>query len=208
MGPVLEREYKREVLTKRCLDSIGHLLKDTETLKSKYGLRAYSSTDGSTPQSGISSNAIKRFRLRLGRQPQELSVLHRTKWAIHDGTRFQKLVEDIRDLIDGLTTKVPVSSELQEQKVQDDIAAMVDDIQSLQLFQEACKDDYPKWWTAASAAIDASEVATLDNRFADDRLERYGPTTQGGLDASVDVPMIPVHFGDQKGESYKACPLE
>lgn len=114
-------------------------------------------------------------------------------------------MEDLRDLIDGLTAKVPVSPELQEQKVQDDIASLVDDIQSLQLFQEACKDDYPKWWTAASAAIDASEVATVDNRLADERLEHHGTSNHGSTSVGADVPLIPAYFGDgydQRGECH------
>lgn len=128
LGPDLENNEKAQDLTKRCLISIQHLLKDTEILKSKYGVIAYAPASDTAPHSGISSNALKRLRLRLARQPQGPSVLDKTRWAIHDETNFQKLVDDIRDLIDGLTTRVPVSSELQEQKVQDDIAAMVDDI--------------------------------------------------------------------------------
>lgn len=208
VGPISENEHKRQDLTKRCLDSIRHLLKDTETLKSKYGLRAYTPINDTAPQSGISSNALKRFRLRLGRQPQGPSILNKTRWAVHDETKFQKLVEDIRDLIDGLTTTVPVSSELQEQKLQEDIASMVDDIQSLHVFQEACKDDYPKWWTAASAAIDASEVATLDNRLADERLEHYGPSTQDRPGVGVGISIVSSRFGDQERGCHRLNPNE
>ena len=41
VGPISESGHKRQDLTKRCLDSIHRLLKDTETLRTKYGLRAY-----------------------------------------------------------------------------------------------------------------------------------------------------------------------
>ena len=181
VGPISESDHKRQILTKRCLDSIKRFLEDTETLKTKYGLRPNTPAGDTVPHSGISNSALKRFRLRLSRQPQVPSFLQKTRWAIHDEGSFQKLVMDIRDLIDGLTSAVPVSSELQDQKVQDDIASMVDDIQSLHIFQEACKDDYPKWWTAASAAIDASEVATLDNRLANDRLEQDETSNSGGV---------------------------
>ena len=198
-GPISDTDYKHQDLTKRCLDRIHHLLKDTETLKTKYGLRAYTPASESAPKSGISSNALKRFRLRLGRQSQGAGVLDKTRWAIHDETKFQKLVQDIRELIDGLMTKVPVSPEWQERKVQDDIASMVDDIQSLRLFQEACKDDYPEWWTAASAAIDASEVATLDNRLADERLELNDTSNRGEISTGVPVLTRPTTFGDQEG---------
>ena len=200
---IAESERKRQDLTKRCLESIHQLLKDTENLKTKYGVRAYTATNDTTPHSGISANALKRFRLRLGRQSPGCSVLDKTRWAIHDASKFEKLIDDIRDLIDGLTTKVPVSPELQEQKVQDDIASMVDDIQSLHLFQEACKNDYPKWWTAASAAIDASEVATQDDRLANARLEHHYSLNQGSLGAGVGKEELPVYFGDRKGELHK-----
>ena len=208
LGPDLENNENIQALTKRCLISIQSLLEDTEILKSKYGLRAYTPASDSASHSGISSNALKRFRLRLKRQPQGLTVLDKTRWAIHDEAKFQRLVEDIRDLIDGLTTTAPVSSELQEQKVQDDIASMVDDIQSLHLFQEACKDDYPKWWTAASAAIDASDVATLDNRLASEYVDQYGPSIQDVSGVAGEVSDIPRHFGDKKGECHQANPHE
>ena len=207
--PISESEHRRQDLMKRCLDSIHRLLKDTETLKSKYGVRAYTPANDTAPHSSISSNALKRFRLRLGRQSQGPSVLEKTRWAIHDETKFQKLVQDIRDMVDCLMTDVPVPLELQDQKVQDDIASMVDDIQSLHLFQEACKDDYPEWWNAASAAIDASEVATQDNRLAGERLESHDTFNHGGTNVGDLVPMIPTHFGDQKCEyhrpSYRVC---
>ena len=80
---------------------------------------------------------------------------------------------------------------------------MVDDIQSLHRFQKPCKDDYPKWWTAASAAIDASEVATLDDHLVNERLEDYGPSNQGTFGVEVDAPLIPNGLGDQKGGFYQ-----
>ena len=202
VGPITESEHKRQSLTERCLESIHHLLKDTENLKGVYGLQAYLPATDDVPHSSISSNALKRFRLRWGRPLQTPSVLDKTRWAIHDSMKFQRLVEDIRDLIDGLTAKVPVSSELQELKVQDDIAAMIDDTQSLHLFQEACKDDYPQWWAAASAAIEASDVITLDNRLADERLELYGTSNHGGTGTRAD-DHLPTYFGDQQGWCHR-----
>ena len=200
--PISESEHNRQDLTKRCLDSIHRLFKDTEILKTKYGVRAYTPAIDTAPHSGISSNALKRFRLRLGRQNPAPSVLEKTRWAIHDETKFQKLVQDIRELIDCLMTEVPVAPELQEQKVQDDIASMVDDIQSLHLFQEACKDEYPEWWAAASAAIDASEVATQDHRLADERLEYHDNSNHGGTSMDDHDPTI--LLGPPSSEYYRA----
>ena len=62
---ISESEHKRQQLTKRCLDKIHELFKDTESLKTKYGVRSYTPPVDTTPHSGISSNALKRFRPRL-----------------------------------------------------------------------------------------------------------------------------------------------
>lgn len=160
-------------LTKRCLANIKNLLEDTVALKSRYGVRPVSSHDQQFERSSVSSNALKRFRLRFGRSSREHSVLNRTRWAIHDATKFQSLVSDLRDLIDGLTRQVPVPQDRVDQKVQDDIASMVDDISGLQLVQEACEEYYPQWQKAASVAIDASEVGTVDGGLAHERVGQY-----------------------------------
>ena len=160
-------------LTKRCLASIKNLLEDTVALKSRYGVRPVSSHDQQFDRSSVSANALKRFRLRFGRSSRDHSVLSRTRWAIHDATKFESLVSDLRDLVDGLTRQVPVSQDHLDQKVQDDIASMVDDISSLRLVQEACEDHYPSWQKAASEAIDASEAGTVDGRLADERISQY-----------------------------------
>ena len=160
-------------LTKRCLANIKNLLEDTVALKSMYGVRPASSHDQQFERSSVSANALKRFRLRFRRSSREHSVLNKTRWAIHDATKFQNLVSDLRDLIDGLTRQIPVPQDRLEQKVQDDIASMVDNISGLQLVQEACEDYYPKWQKAASVAIDASEAGTVDGRLADERIGQY-----------------------------------
>ena len=160
-------------LTKRCLASIKNLLEDTVALKSRYGVRPLSSHDQQFDRSSVSANALKRFRLRFGRSSRDHGVLDKTRWAIYDATKFESLVSDLRDLIDGLTRQVPVSQDHLDQKVQDDIASMVDDVSSLRLVQEACEDYYPSWQQAASEAIDASEAGTVDGRLADERIGQY-----------------------------------
>ena len=80
---------------------------------------------------------------------------------------------------------------------------MGDDIQSLHLFQEACKDEYPEWWAAASAAIDASEVATQDYRLTAERLEHQDTFNHGGTSVGIQFPIIPTYFGDRKCEYHR-----
>ena len=69
--------------------------------------------------------------------------------------------------------------ERQDQKIKDDIASMLDDISGLKLVQEACEESYPSWHDAASAAIDASEVDTVDGCLAHERIAYYQSLDQG-----------------------------
>ena len=169
----LEENALHSDLAKRCLASIKNLLEDTVALKSRYGVRPVSSHDQQFERSSVSANALKRFRLRFGRSSRDHSVLNRTRWAIHDATKFQSLVSDLRELIDGLTRQVPAPQDRLDQKVQDDIASMVDDISGLRLVQEACEEHYPNWQKAASVAIDASEVGTIDGGLAHERVGQF-----------------------------------
>ena len=63
-------------------------------------------------------------------------------------------------MINVLSKVVPFDMKLQEQRIEDDIATLVDDIESLELLAEACRDDYPEWHDTASSAIEASEYGT------------------------------------------------
>ena len=69
--------------------------------------------------------------------------------------------------------------ERQDQKIKDDIASMVDNISALKLVKEACEESYPSWHDAANAALDASEVDTVNGRLADERITHYQSLVQG-----------------------------
>lgn len=175
----VEKEKTRPDLTKRCLSTIRSLLQDTEILKLRYGLCTVTSGDKAIHGTSVSANALKRFRLRFRQTPQGPGALDKTRWAIHDAAKFETLVKHLKDLIDGLIAKVPAPMERQDQKIKDDIASMVDNISALKLVKEACEESYPSWHDAASAALDASEVDTVDGRLADERIAHYQSLVQG-----------------------------
>ena len=187
-------------LVERCLASIGHLLQDTETLKSNYGVRPVSPSDRVLDQTGVTVNALKRFRLRFGRTSQGHGIFKKTRWAIYDAAKFEKLVSDIRDLVDKLLEKMPQHA--LNKTVQDDIAIMIDDVSGLRLIQEACEETYPDWSDAASVAIDVSEAATVDNRLADERIAQFDHLAPNGASSSADKIKSTVAFGDQSSKIY------
>ena len=145
-------------------------------------------------------------------------MVEKTRWAIHDAAKFQKLIGHVRDLTDGLMRDAPGPQETHDEKVQNDIASLVDDIPRLRLFSEACEDDYPEWSDTARSAIDASEIGAADSLLANDRLEQYqtvnNENTLGNARGTHDLP---TWFGDDKGmikepwsrihtDLYSLCP--
>lgn len=162
-------DSKRQNLSRRCLHTIKTLLQDAETLKITYGLQLVTGTTNAGTQS-ISSNALKRLRVRLGRSSNGLGMLYKTRWAIHDAAKFQKLINHVRDLVDGLMGDILGSQGSHDEKVQNDIASMADDISKLRLVSEACSDVYPKWSDIASRAIDISEIGTKTGYLTNDSI--------------------------------------
>ena len=94
--------------------------------------------------------------------------------------------------------------ERQDRKVKDDIASMVDNISGLKLVKEACEDSYPSWHDAASAALDASEVETVDGRLADERVAYYQSLVQGAPESMNSNGGATTAFGsNRQGKSFE-----
>ncbi|KAI4278546.1 MAG: hypothetical protein L6R38_005235 [Xanthoria sp. 2 TBL-2021] len=183
---------KRQDLVRRCLDAIRGLLDNAEDLKSKYGVQPTSPVTRSTDHRSISSNALKRLRLRFGRSQDKPTILRKTKWVIHDAAKFGKLIEHLRDLINGLKKDGHGPRDTLQEKVQTDIAYMIDDIRQLRLLSEACEDAYPEWSDTARSAIDASELGTEGGYLKNDPLAQLRGTNV------MDFDDLPTHFGDEK----------
>jgi len=165
-----------------------------------YGLQPTAATAKAVSHHSISSNALKRLRVRLARSSDGLGVLEKTRWAIHDAAKFQNLIGHLRDLIDGLMRGAPRPQDTHDKKVKDDIASMADDISRLRLFSAACEDKYPTWSKTARSAIDASEIVTIDGYLANDRLERYQAENDENAPGDVGPTLVlPTYFGDDKG---------
>ena len=93
--------------------------------------------------------------------------------------------------------------ELQGQKVEDDIASMVDNISGLKPVKEACEESYPSLHDAVSAALDASEVDTVDGRLADERVVYYQSLVQGAPESMNANGSATTAFGpNNQGKSF------
>lgn len=112
----------------------------------------------------------KRLCVPLGRFSNGLGVLYKTRWAIHDATNIQKLVNHVRDLVDGIMEDVLGWQGSHDEKVQNDIGSTVDDNSEVRLVSVACSDVYPNWSDIASRAIDISETGIRTGYLTNDSI--------------------------------------
>lgn len=177
------------VKLKRYLEQIEFLLTDADKLQNEYGLQMGMAAPGSgslAPQSGsrskiqslqmLSSNSMnlfktsyKRFWVQNMSEKCKPSKISRTKWAIHDQSKFERLVSDLRGLVDGLFNILPVTQAVQDKIIKEDISSILD-LSKLRLVQAACTRTYSPWSDIASAIIEASEIGTIDRRNVEEWL--------------------------------------
>jgi hypothetical protein len=185
-GRVLELNDSQKVdLIERCLESIKFLLSDAEKLQSLYGLRSIAdAVKGSRNLSILSTNSMSvfrtsylRFSARFAGIQSRSALARRTRWAVHDKTKFEGLVNHLKDLIDGLNQIVPVKRETQDQIMHDDIGSILD-ISKLRLIESACEGNYTTLSKAASTIIAASEFGTVDRRNVEEWLGDAGGVSE------------------------------
>jgi hypothetical protein len=166
----LNNSQKAELI-ERCLASIKSLLSDTDKFQNLYGLRSSTGSDKDARSHSILSvnsmsdfkTSYRRFCARFAGSQSRSSLVVRTRWAIHDKTKFEVLVHHLKDLIDGLNEVVLVKRETQDQIMYDDIVSILD-TSKLQRIQSAREGTYTALSRVASTVIEASEYGTIDRR--------------------------------------------
>jgi hypothetical protein len=63
-----------------------------------------------------------------GETTQKLSFLKKTRWAINDKSKFESLIRDVRDLVDGLYAILPVSDKERDRTSIQDIVSLLPDL--------------------------------------------------------------------------------
>lgn len=171
---VLE-EYSNTEIISVALRNIHLLLTDSQRLRDRYAMRAIMESSNTTEPrrldlvSHTSMNIFRRSYIRLCNRIVEnrsqVPVANRIIWAVHDRGKFNDLIQDLRELIDGLVILLtPIVQSAANRIVEDDIATL--GLPSLRLVEEACQDQerYRAWSDVASEAIHASEHSTTDHR--------------------------------------------
>jgi Prion-inhibition and propagation len=163
---------QHSVAISKGLQSVNSLLSEASDLENKYGLQP--SKEGSTvprvdPNDLNSNNmnvfktSYNRFWVRFARNYNRVNTLSRTKWAINDKTKFERLIVNLTLILNGLYSVVPVLERQQNDIMERDIASIVE-IGQLTSIQYACKNKYPVWSDIASRIKSETENGTIDRR--------------------------------------------
>jgi hypothetical protein len=198
---ILEDEPAVQVI-KRTLESIHVLLTDSQQLRDRYDMREVPESSNTTTLryielvSPTSMTIFRRSYTRLCNRiitnNSRVPASNRVIWAIQDREKFGSLVDDLRDLVDGLVTLLtPVVQSVGNRIIEDDIASLK--ISNLRLFVEACRGEeeevYQAWSGVASEAVFASEHGTGDHRIVEEWMEDQSPgvTTPPALNPGNDT---------------------
>ncbi|KAF7506106.1 hypothetical protein GJ744_012257 [Endocarpon pusillum] len=183
-------DEKIVTLLAQILGQIERLLTDSETLRSSYGVRVQEPPLGkavdllSSKSLAIFRISSSRFwtrnasRLTSDRHTVKGGVVAKIKWAIYAKEKFQGLVNDVKHFVDNLYELVPVDRETQENIIKADIESILD-LSQLRLVEAATEDSYKAYSEAATSAIEASEMGTIDRRTVEECLrdvEELGQT--------------------------------
>ena len=163
----LNREDVRTVVL-RLLGCIQHVFEPSERLQDRYGLRPVQPTIVDTQEPPTQSQMIlgpifKRAYESLRRSAKDRQrttpLTKKTIWAVHDKTKFQTLIAEIKDFNDSLDALFPDLSSQTAHLIRTDIDQSFE-IRDLQILQEATADDHEEISETASMRLET--LGTID----------------------------------------------
>ncbi|PMD47922.1 hypothetical protein L207DRAFT_607572 [Hyaloscypha variabilis F] len=164
-------EQETHDLIDRILIHIQKLFHDADAMRSKYGLEkasekppiATTTIDGSVIcQSLFENSPFAQFQKRVSNFHERAGLITRTRWAIRDNNKFIKLIDNLKDLLDGLynITTTPRTSILRGLLIRQEVE-VISDLRMLNTIEESCSDK--DWKSCASAASSyLASVTSID----------------------------------------------
>ena len=162
------------------LQQISILLKDTEKLKTNYGVDVDSTNDSQSDRIEVSrsrtdifkQNPIMDFVSRFAAHQRRSTILTKIRWAIRDSKKFEILVKDLDWFVTKLIT-IDVSHEThirREMATREEVQS-IDDLSTLSIMEQTCTGPHRSWATAARIHSDylscASTVSDRNHRIRD-----------------------------------------
>ena len=157
--PLLD-DLETRTLVERILSNVQRLFDETQNLKSKYGLEKTSSTQNSSKaivqgcavcSLSFESSPLVQFHTGFSEHIRKVGLVEKTRWAIRDSKKFAALIQDLKDLLDGLG-EITISSRstiLKGQLIREETQSM-SDLKMLTVIEQTCSDT--DWRSSASSA--------------------------------------------------------
>jgi hypothetical protein len=154
-------------IVKESLDFILQLFNNTHRLKDKYGCREADSAQALLTNRDESSTvkhlaaSFGNFRISGQARDRVGKVLQKTFWVIHDRKKFHLLIQEAKELIDGIQDVTKgLSSITQQDNMIKSHVMNIRDVETLDMVADVCEVDHPKISDAASTRADTISMAT------------------------------------------------
>ena len=208
-------EQETHDLIDRILTSIQKLFHDTDALRSKYGLEKASDKqpmsttviDGSVIcHSTFENSPFAQFQKRVSRFHEKAGLIAKTRWAIRDNSKFIRLIDNLKDLLDGLhqITTSPATSILKGLLIRQEVE-VISDLRTLNIIEESCTDK--DWKSCASAAssylANVTSINIPKRKYIHEWLESY----QGRVQIHVATGSLSWSRCDSKSYSRPSSPV-
>ena len=140
----------------RILNNIKSLLAEAGRVDKRYGLNAdlARGSDVSTSRGiDIFKDSFDRFKSRIRKHQKDTSAWRVTRWAIHDATKFEDMINRLEKFVDGLEsiTKSLGLLEQQHARLREEIEDL-SDVQSLKLLRDASSSHHSSHYDVSDTA--------------------------------------------------------
>ena len=154
----------------RSLNCILAIFQDSEALESRYGLQQAKNIENKAEFPTVGKHqffrfqeAYSQFRARLKGTQAQTSLLKKTRWAIRDRIKFDNLIKDLNQLIDGLKEITdPYVTKAQQQNAIIEELDKTQDLRVLQTIKEATVGFHQDWSDAATEVMEMSVAGDKD----------------------------------------------
>lgn len=158
-------------VVERILNCIQNIFTDSDALVARYGLEPITDSSEQSDDARFRINQLSKFKasykqflVRIKGIQQKTSLLGKTRWALHDQAKFNVLISDLRQFIDGLRGITASSSSKKRQR--DIVNEVVGPLSptAAKLVQEASAGVDEEWSDAATHVIELSVLGGEDSQ--------------------------------------------
>jgi hypothetical protein len=214
---MLDKTPFRE-LVRDTLEAMEQLFQDSAKIETRYGCkqvkrpisrRKPTGSNGSNPMDDLAASFSNFYVPGTSNMPppsQHTKTLSKVRWAIHDRKKFDVLIRELKDLVDGLQniTESIFATSRQGGMLRFGIQ-QIKNSDTLEIVSAACETDYPDISEAATIKLDVMTVGTFQR---DDILDWLNEEKGDGEETSMMTRPHSFFFrysGQEPNQSEQHC---